>query len=116
LLRKGEVLANARRESYDQHMKQSWLVFLLIVAVWVLLYLIMERRKQRRRLSGRIAAAASSGRKPGAAGFSNLVTACMGDSARATQLVQFEQRKNPKLSYGQAISAAMERLSADRSS
>lgn len=39
----------------------------------------------------------------------------MGDSARATRLVQFEQRKNPGLSYRQAVSAAMERLSADRS-
>jgi hypothetical protein len=100
-------------------MHSAWLFFLLIIAVWFLLYLVTTRRKQGQarttRPAGKFAAARLFAKSSVSPGFTGLVRACMGDSARATRLVQFEQRKNPGLSYRQAVSAAMERLSADRS-
>lgn len=100
-------------------MHSAWLFFLIIIAVWILFYLMTTRHKhgqaKQTRLAGKIAGARLFAKSSVSPGFSGLVRACMGDSARATRLVQLEQRKNPGLSYRQAVSAAMERLSADRS-
>ncbi|WP_089083405.1 hypothetical protein [Aquitalea magnusonii] len=99
-------------------MKAVWLVVLL-VAIWLLLYRIAKRRRARQlratlRSKGFIVATPSS-QGQGGAGFSKLVSACMGDSARATRLVQEAQRNNPSLSYRQAVMAAMDHLSSQRS-
>jgi hypothetical protein len=85
-------------------MYSAWLFFLLIIAVWILFYLMTTRRKHGQARSTLLAEKTASARllakSPGLPGFSGLVRACMGDSARATRLVQFEQRKPLRLHTG----------------
>lgn len=107
-------------------MKPNWTVFLLIVAVWLLAYLVTERRKKSRLKSGGFTIPKSAVRKPqrnadthhskstGAIGFQALVRACMGDSAKAQRLVEFEMRRDRSLTLDQAIIAAVDRLAEDR--
>lgn len=43
-----------------------------------------------------------------------LVTACMGDKAKAQRLIEFERKRNSSLSVANAIQNALDRLERDR--
>ena len=108
-------------------MKPNWTVFLLIVAVWLLVYLVTERRKKSRPKSGGFTIPKSAMRNPprnadirhskstGQVGFQALVRACFGDTAKAQRLVEFELRRDRSLTWHQAVVAAVNRLADDRS-
>lgn len=48
------------------------------------------------------------------ASYSKLLTACLGDKAKAERLIDYEIRKDPKLSRSAAVLAALDRLYRDR--
>jgi hypothetical protein len=46
--------------------------------------------------------------------MAELITACLGDKAKAIRLLEFERRRNPRLKTTDAIDLALERLCRDR--
>lgn len=46
--------------------------------------------------------------------YRKLLTACLGDSAKAERLIDYEIRKDPKLTLSAAVLAALDRLYRDR--
>src|ERR1700712_954542 len=46
--------------------------------------------------------------------MAELITACLGDKAKAIRLLEFERRRNPRLKTTDAIDLAVDRLCRDR--
>lgn len=82
-------------------------VILLVVLVFALvLHRIASRRERRVTVTQNQTTASSD--------FSRLVAACLGDTAKARRLVEFEQRRASFLGFHAAAARALERLQQDR--
>lgn len=82
-------------------------VILLVVLVFALvLHRIASRRERRVTVTQKQTTPSSD--------FSLLVAACLGDTAKARRLVEFEQCRASLLGFDAAAARALERLQQDR--
>lgn len=80
---------------------------ILLFGMFLLLYLLDKRKNT----ASKVAYFANNSHT---APFSQLVAACLGDSAKAMRLVKFEQGKAPNLGLQEAARRALDSIQRDR--